>query len=252
MAVSAAKITSKIPRSARWALLDGALWIKALAYRGNTFGCNVCGGRFSHFKPLGDPARLNAMCPRCRSLERHRLLWWFLSGQTKIRSSSLRVLHVAPEGGIERQLRNCPELDYVTADLSGRADIKMDITRIEYPDASFDVVLCSHVLEHVSDCHVAMREFHRVLIPGGFAIVDVPIDPSLTHMYEDWSITTAEGRREAFGQWDHVRRFGTDYPDLLQAAGFTVTVDPVRPNITEQARFGIREDEHIYLCDKAQ
>jgi SAM-dependent methyltransferase len=149
------------------------------------------------------------------------------------------------------RLRTVAGLDYLTADIdSSRGDVQMDIMNIQYPDSSFDVVLCSHVLEHVSEAGTAMRELHRVLAPTGFALLDTPTDPEREQTYEDWSITSDEGRRSAFGQWDHVRLFGRDYPELLRSAGFHVEVDPYPPNESNSRKYGLREEDHIYYCTK--
>ena len=250
-------VTSKMPKAAWRTVESGALYLEGLAMRGDQVECNLCDGHFRRFRPFGDPVRKSAMCPRCRSMERHRRTWWFLQNHTTITRDQLRVLHFAPETGIEfapetgieRRLRRLPNLDYMTADLKlGRADVQMDITDIKHADRSFNVVLCSHVLEHVSNAQLAISELYRVLSPDGFAIIDVPVDPSLDKTFEDWSITTPEGRRQAFGQWDHVRRFGHDYPDWLRAAGFTVKIDPQQPTPIELARYGMLEGEHTYLC----
>ena len=72
-------------------------------------------------------------------------------------------------------------LDYISADLESHlAVVKVDITNILYEDNSFDVILCSHVLEHVIDDQKAMRELFRVLKPGGWAILQVPIPADMT------------------------------------------------------------------------
>jgi SAM-dependent methyltransferase len=103
--------------------------------------------------------------------------------------------------------------------------VKMDITNIEYDNQSFDVIYCGHVLEHVQDDRRAMREFHRVLRRNGWAILLVPITAEET--FEDPSIVDPKQRLEAFGQEDHVRRYGPDYIDRLCEAGFKVDVAKV-------------------------
>lgn len=49
-----------------------------------------------------------------------------------------------------------------------------DLAALPHADESFDVVLCSEVLEHVDDADDALRELHRVLRPGGRLLVSVP------------------------------------------------------------------------------
>jgi SAM-dependent methyltransferase len=179
-------------------------------------------------------------------------MWVFLTRQTPISSAPLRVLHVAPEPGIARRLRALPNLDYLTADLDpGRADVQMDIAAIDFPDGQFDVVLCSNVLEHVPDDARAMRELRRVLVPSGFALIDVPIRADLEDTYEDWTITDPRGRAAAFGQHNHLRWYGRSFPDHLRAAGFDVAVDPAPVSPAEAARFGFRDGEHIFSCSPA-
>ena len=78
--------------------------------------------------------------------------------------------------------------------LAGDPDVdeRMDITDIQHPDHSFDVIYCSHVLEHVPDDRAAMREFHRTLDPGGWAVLNVPINADRT--FEDPSVTDPQER----------------------------------------------------------
>ena len=107
------------------------------------------------------------------SLERHRLLWLYLTRETDLLKSHPRTLHIAPEVCIMRHLK--PHFAaqpgrYVTADLeSPLADLHFDVQRIPLADNSVDVVLCNHLLEHVADDRRALRELHRILRPGGGA-----------------------------------------------------------------------------------
>lgn len=232
-------------------LREGLTRAQRITLKGDAVECPVCGSTFRRFAAFGEPPRLGARCPQCRSLERHRLLWLFLECHTAIGTEQMRVLHVAPEQGLVRRFRAQPNLDYVTGDLDPtRADVQMDITKIAFPDGHFDVVLCSNVLEHVTDAVVAMHELCRVLSPHGFALIDVPINPDLDETYEDWSLTTPYQRAKAFGQKDHVRWFGRNFPDLLRGAGFTVEVDPYPPTTEEAHRFGLREADSIVYCTK--
>ena len=61
-----------------------------------------------------------------------------------------------------------------------RLDIVSDITRIPVDDASFDAILCTEVFEHIPDAISAVREFARILKPGGTLLITAPFN-SLTH-----------------------------------------------------------------------
>ena len=188
----------------------------------------MCGGSSREFLRFGADRREDAMCPRCGALERHRFVWRYFETKTDLFDGRpKRVLHVAPERCFTPRLRRRLGLGYTTADLRDpRAMLRMDITRIELPDGSFDVVYCSHVLEHVPDDRAALRELHRVLRPGGWAILLVPITAERT--IEDPSVLDPLARLKTFGQRDHVRRYGPDFVDRLREAGFAVKVERVR------------------------
>jgi predicted SAM-dependent methyltransferase len=128
----------------------------------------------------------------------------------------------------------------------------MDITEIPYEDQTFDVIYCSHVLEHVPDDRRAMREFFRVLRDDGWAVLLVPVEGAVT--VEDPSVTAPEERRRLYGQEDHVRMYGLDYAGRLREAGFQVQVTGVcdlvdRPTATEMGLTAASGD--IYFCTKS-
>jgi ubiquinone/menaquinone biosynthesis C-methylase UbiE len=120
------------------------------------------------------------------------------------------------EAAVENILRAKVNVDYLTADVAAKkVMVAMDITNIRFPDNSFDVIICNHVLEHVIDDGKAMSELYRILNPGGWAILQVPISLTLKNTHEDFSITTITGREQAFGQEDHVRIYAEDYQARL-------------------------------------
>src|SRR5204863_5015044 len=176
------------------------------------------------FREYGKIPRTDALCVHCNSLERHRFAWLYFGEMTNLfDGQDKRVLHVAPEACFEPRLKSRLGTNYLTADLlNPHAMVRMDITNIQYPDNHFDAVYCSHVLEHVPDDKKAIREFHRILRPDGWAILLVPITADRT--IEDPSITDARERLRVFGQEDHVRRYGPDYVERLREVGFTVKV----------------------------
>ena len=162
------------------------------------------------------------------------------------------MLHVAPESCFESQLRQVIGNGYLTADLfSEAANIRMDICDIHYPDNTFDIIYCSHVLEHVPDDRKAMSEFQRVLKPDGWAVLLVPITVKQT--VEDLTITDPKERLRLFGQEDHVRRYGPDYLGRLEAVGLRVSrISSVDLLSGSEAEYmGITEAAgEIYYCQK--
>ena len=215
--------------------------------------CPCCGGTFEGFGQYGLTPRKNARCPDCGAKERHRLLWLYLKNRTNLFADKLKVLHFAPEQSFGKTLAAQPNLEYVSADLSsGRAMVKADITGTPFPSNAFDVVLCSHVLEHVPDDGAAMREVYRMLKPGGWAILQIPIDLNREKTYEDERITSPEERERAFGQHDHVRVYGRDYKRRLQNAGFEVRVDHYARDLGAYMtnRYGLKKRTGIYVCVK--
>jgi len=199
---------------------------------------------------VGGGVRPNARCPACGSSDRERLLFHYLSTRTGIFRDRLRVLHVAPERCLSRRLELNRALQYVTADIdSPLARVRIDVRRMEFADASFDVILCNHVLEHVPEDRQAMRELRRVLRPGGWAILQVPMMPSAT-TFEDPTVTTPRDRERAFGQSDHVRIYGRDYLARLGEAGFKVESLACRDLLDAStiARESLVPDEEIFRC----
>jgi len=160
-----------------------------------------------------------------------------------------RMLHVAPEPCIEKPLKKHFQSGYLTADLyNPHAMVKMDITDINYADETFDVIYCSHVLEHVVDDSSALGELHRVLKSRGWAVILVPITADET--FEDPSITDPAERLKHFGQEDHVRRYGPDFTNRLKEAGFDIKIIRAADFLDreESAQMVIGDAEEMYLC----
>lgn len=243
-----------VPKRYRPTVRQACYWLRSLLYLGSRVTCPCCGGRFRKFLPYGVNPRSNAQCPRCGSKARQRLVWLYLKNRTKLFSDHLHVLHFAPEYVFRKQLASCPNLFYVTADLDSlMAMVKADITRIPFADAAFDVVLCNHVLEHVLDDRRALGEVYRVLRPGGWAILQVPIDLQRARTFEDARIVSPEDRERWFLQKDHVRIYGRDYTDRLSAVGFNVQVEFYAKDLQRdlRERYVLRRKRPIYLCTKA-
>ncbi len=216
---------NRIPRPVLQRMAGRIVPLMGLCYKGHDVACPLCGAHYRKFLPYGYVrSRDNALCPRCLSLERHRLLWLYLTRETDLLRAFPRTLHIAPEVCIMRHLKPHfaahPEC-YVTADLeSPLADLHFDVQHIPLPDASFDAVICNHLLEHVADDRLALRELHRILRPGGWGILLSPVDLGRPHTFEDDTIVDPAERTRIFGQYDHRRIYGTDYVERLREAGF--------------------------------
>ena len=215
----------------------------SVLYHGHARWCPVCEKSSRKFLRFGEMKREDACCPRCGALERHRLTWIFFLRKIKLfNGQPKRMLHVAPEPCLASRLKRRLGGGYLSADLlDPAAMVRMDVTAILFPEASFDAIYCSHVLEHVEDDRRAMREFFRVLKPGGWAVFLVPVASGRT--IEDPGIVDPAARRKAFGQEDHVRRYGSDFMERLSQAGFQV--DSFGPEDlcgeTEARRLGLTE-----------
>jgi SAM-dependent methyltransferase len=214
------------------------------------------------FKSFGVNKRENAQCETCGSLERHRLLWLYLHEKTTLFNciESKKLLHFAPEKIFYQRFSELQNVEYFPCDLNedkfkgykGKAVVCADMTEIPYVDNSFDFIICNHVLEHIPDDGLAMRELRRVLKSSGWAILQVPIDYSLETTYEDFSINTPEGRAKAFGRYDHVRWYGRDYKSKLEDQGFKVVEDPFVKKFSKEElyKYGMFANEMVYFCQK--
>jgi hypothetical protein len=196
--------------------------------------CNRTLAGFSDFKFGEDSERFNperfkkqrqdVMCPFCYSAPRQRILACWAEENKSILKQS-KILYFAPEYSMMRWFgRNGIEL--TTADLfDKKTDLKLDITDIDLPDGTYDIVICNHVLEHVSSYEKALCELNRILKTEGMLIISFPIDPDLDGIVEQ-DTDTPEERIRLFGQYDHVRIFGKNSGEMLGAYGFSVsTID---------------------------
>jgi SAM-dependent methyltransferase len=285
-----ARINQHIKRSAAYHRYKNSVayvtlkeWQKALTrrlrlprYRGHAFCCPICGTHLRAFKPLSpryeEQARehgyhpLSALetfnyesyyCPACDASDRERLYGLYLDGvfRTFDRSRRYRLVEFAPSRGLQRRLKSYPFIDYRSADLFRQTiDDHIDICDMRvYADASVDIFLCSHVLEHVSDDRKAMAEIFRVLRPDGFAVLLVPLVHGVEDTIEDPAIVTPQQRWGHYGSDDHVRQYGKrDFIDRLVAAGFRIDqVDVAHFGKEAFRRAGIAPDSVLYVARKS-
>jgi SAM-dependent methyltransferase len=207
--------------------------------RGDAVECPICERTFARFLPYA--GREDAVCPGCGSAERHRLLWLWLCDEDRLRG---RVLAFGPDDATDERLRHLSRVKYTSSDIDGsQAMVAADITQLPFDDDTFDVILCSHVLEHVPGEAAALGEIRRVMKPGGWAALMVPVDRTVEATLEDPSATTEQQRLERFGQIDHVRLYGRDVASRL---GADDVIDPLtRFGAEREARHGLRRQDRF-------
>jgi SAM-dependent methyltransferase len=227
--------TNLIPQPVRFGL-------RRIAFAGPGRTCELCGNRVRGFKAHGGGAevldrrrvvggmrREDDRCPVCHGCDRTRMMMLYLEREGLVGRGPAAVLHVAPDYGLYLWLSRQPGVAYTGTDLDATRYRHVgnmrsaDLTALPFPDASFDVVVCSHVLEHVPDDAKAMRELLRILKPSGRALLLTPLAVDGGGTDEDPSVAEPAERDRRFGQWDHVRIYGRDdFLERMRAAGFAV------------------------------
>lgn len=210
--------------------------------------CTVCGhhGKFMAEIHFPDVFTYDAVCPRCGALPRQRLLIHAIKRDGLLRPTD-RLLHFAPERCIYLALHDTVA-SYLAVDLNpAHVHMVQDIEALSLADASFDAVLCSHVLEHV-DHHRALAEIFRVLAPGGRLLAQIPIVEGWAQDYENPAITSPRDRALHFGRWDHRRRFGREVRSAFTAAGFTL--EDVTADGADCVAYGLIPGEAVFVARK--
>jgi SAM-dependent methyltransferase len=251
-------------------------WLALPRYLGSTYTCPVCGTGLRRFKPIwksfvrkleehGFVHPLDSLetfniashtCPACGASDRERLYALYLEDRFRALDKSRRytLVDFAASPGLSRRLRALSWLAYRTADLyRAGVDDRVDISNMAiYGDGAIDMFICSHVLEHVPDDRRAMRELFRVLKPGGFGIVMVPLVVGVEDTHEDPSIVDPAARWKYYCQDDHLRLYGRrDFVRRLEEAGFNVLqlgVDHFGPERFRRA--GIHDNSVLYVAEK--
>lgn len=133
-------------------------------------------------------------CNSCSNNKGSRDVW--LKKTLRQLNKGMRILDA---GAGELQYRGfCDHLEYVSQDFgqyngkgdnhglqtqswdNTKVDIISDIANIPVPENSFDAIMCVEVLEHIPEPILAIKEFSRILRPGGTLILTAPVC-SLTH-----------------------------------------------------------------------
>ena len=238
--------------------------INDIYYKGNNFQFNICksyckkivsGGLksdfFSKMSITGGGYRETYSCYKCFSKDRTRLIYYFIENMYKVKSN-IKVLHVAPEEKIKDLFLTNKNL-YIRTDLnSTNVDINQDITNIIFRDNIFDLVLCNHVLEHVKDENLVLKELYRIIKKGGKLIIQVPIAKKLEKKIEQKPNWSDNDRLINFGQKDHVRLHGMDFPKRLKKPCFKVKIFRwwKQKNREDLKKYGFIENDEVFICSK--
>ena len=174
-----------------------------------TARCNLCGS--DAFRDMGN--RKDAICTRCGSYERTRVMKLFLDSNPRVAGAS--ILHLAPERGLYSYLSEVAG-DYITGDIDlERYSHIPAIHKIDLCDVKtytglgrFDFIIHSHVIEHVPCNYTAvLMNLHRLLKPDGIHMFAFPIYGSA--YAEDLSDLSESEKERRFGQYDHCRKFSS-------------------------------------------
>ncbi len=118
-------------------------------------------------------------------------------------------------------------------------------------DNTYDVIICSHILEHVADDRRALKELYRVVKEKGIVLILVPLDLKKAWLDEENGLSESENWKR-FGQTDHVRRYTNDeIIKRIKEAGFrcsVITRDDISKEIVRQNAF--HKNIRIYLAEK--
>jgi len=225
--------------------------------------CPVCGTSQWSFIPCGRNVsspyqqytvssgyRSGCKCAICGARERHRLLWLYLQRNDILDVSTARILHFSPTNSLRDRLGDDSRIDWVSIDLkSENSHVNADIQDLPFSNDSFDIIICSHILEHVPNDIKALREIRRVLSESGIALFLVPLNWNISTK-EDPSINDPEIRRRKFCQENHVRLYGPDIIDRFQSAGLNLLSSDFARSLSpvEQFYFGINENEPFFVC----
>jgi len=205
--------------------------------------CVACHRPVSAFLPFGGgskavPALMKAaavigsdadhfLCPKCGAHDRERhLLLYFAKSNFKSLIANGRVLHFAPEPAIKRFIESAMPVKYIRGDLyPASPDVeRVDLCKMSFEDASFDLVIANHVLEHVDDDAQALKEIFRILRPGGMAVLQTPYASALSTSIFDPFVSNPLLRLELYGQDDHVRLYGNDIFERFTSTGLVSKV----------------------------
>jgi SAM-dependent methyltransferase len=216
----------------------------SLQYKGSKHQCEICKTKLNRFIKI-KPNDL--LCPACGSRSRTRRLYNLLLKDNALQGN---VLHFSPSRSLYRIFKKLTNITYFSTDFENEflADYTIDIRNITFPDNYFTTIICFHILEHLHEDIIAMKELYRVLNANGTCYIQTPF--KIGTIYEDTSIISESERAEAFGQKDHVRIYSVEgLKERLELVGFKVSIIKFTTK-TEDNYLGYRSPETILIASK--
>lgn len=225
---------------------NGLRSLVTLRYKGDQYLCNICETSLSRFIELNNHELL---CPKCGSLPRTRRLWLLIQDEL----SGKKILHFSPPKSLKKKIEShVPTSNYLSTDFEGEfeSETNLDITNIKLDNASYDLIICYHVLEHIVEDQKAMQELYRVLTPQGKLYLQTPFKDG--GIYEDYAMQSKAERLKHFGQEDHVRIYSVSgLKARLEENGFHATPITFQAD-KNQALHGLKIKETVFLLTKSQ
>jgi SAM-dependent methyltransferase len=227
-------------------LIKNELFIRRVGYqfyKGNKHQCPICTKTNRSFQKN---QRGENLCPNCGSMPRDRRLFTVFKHEIST-EQPIRLLDFSPSRSLYRTFSNWHNIHYFPSDLSTDfiAEYQYDITNIPTENNYFDAVICFHILEHVDNDILAMKELYRVLQPTGIALVQTPFKEG--EIYENPEIISPQDRLKHFGQEDHVRIYSVaGLTERLKSVGFTVE----QQTFDEDDYFGLNKGDIVLKLTK--
>jgi len=206
--------------------------------------CPICKKNNDQFIHLSNHMHFafNSICPWCSSRSRHRGLYFLYNNKFKNIKYQIKILHFAPEIVFSQFFNKNKNIIYHTADLNMKeVDYpNLDIQNMDLADCSYDYILCNHVLEHVKNDELALKEINRVLSPNGKAIITIPGDLT-RHKTKSFNSVLPNG---------HFRDYGYDYINILKKYfGNILIINMGR--FDSSSKYGIKPNEVALIVTKS-
>ena len=181
-------------------------------------------------------------CPICSIPDKGRFIIKYL--ETLKNLNNLSVLHISPEIGIQKKLNFLLSDDLYTASyLEDPSTPQIDIQ--ESIPGKFDIIIVSHVLEHVLHDRLALSNLYDACKPGGRVLFLVPIHKEIYSTFEDSKIVDPADRKLAYGLEDHVRQYGKN--DFMKLIKEFFELEQFKVLGLDYKKNGIADDSTLYI-----